>query len=173
MSSSKKLEVNKNKIISWLQEDKIPYKEQDVSKVPKVAWHLSIDTNPVSVYSIKDLPDRVYLQKDIRLSLELQELVNKKWDKPKLNGLLASVESALTNLNVRHQLLFNDKKEFTGVRMHFILIDSLNKDTFLNSHLRISEIFGTMIQGLSSLLGVELKKLKQAEKTSSENPLAS
>ena len=54
-----------------------------------------------------------------------------------------------------------------------MLIDSLNKDTFLNSHLRISEIFGTMIQGLSSLLGVEMKKLKQAEKTSSENPLAS
>jgi len=76
-------------------------------------------------------------------------------------------------LNVRHQILFNDKKEFTGIRMFLILIDSLNKDTFLNSHIRISEVFGTMLQGLSSFLGVEMKKLKQAEKESSENPLAS
>ena len=54
MSSSKKLEVIKNKIITWLQEDKIPCKEEDVSKIPIVAWHLSIDINPVSIYSITD-----------------------------------------------------------------------------------------------------------------------
>ena len=173
MPSSKQLEVNKNKIITWLQEDKIPVKEEDASKVPELAWNLSIDTNQVSVYSATNLPDRVNIQKDIRLSPELQELVNKKWAKPKLNGLLVSVESALTNLNVRHKILFNDKKEFIGVRMHLMLIDSLNKDTFLNSHLRLSEVFGTMMQGLSNLLGVEMNKLKKAEKTSSENPLAS
>jgi len=173
MSSSKKLEVNKNKIISWLQEDKIPCQETDISKVPDLAWNLLIDKNQVSVYSRADIPDRIFIQKDIRLSPELQELTNKSWGKPKLNGLLISIDSTLTNLNVRHQILFNDKKEFTGVRMHFILIDSLNKDTLLNSHLRLSEVFNTMMQSLSNLMGVEMKKLKEAEKTSSDNPLAS
>ena len=173
MSSSKKLGVNRNKIITWLQEDKIPFKEVDVSKMPKLAWDLSVDNNHVSVYSITNLPDRVYIQRDIRLGKILQKIVNKDWKKSKLNGLLIDTESALTNLNVRHQILFNDKKEFTGIRMFLILIDSLNKDTFLNSHLRISEVFATMLQGLSSFLGVEIKKLKQAEKESSENPLAS
>jgi len=172
MSSSKKLEVNKNKIIHWLQEDKIPYKEANISKMPKIAWLLSVDINPVLVYSMKDLPDRVFIQRDIRLSQELQDLANKSWKKPKLNGLLISIDSALTNLNVRHRILFNKKKEFTGVRMHLILLDSLNKDTFLNSHLRISEVFATMTQSLSNLLGVEMKKLKEVEKTASENPLA-
>ncbi|MCH8833749.1 MAG: hypothetical protein IIA81_05610 [Thaumarchaeota archaeon] len=173
MSSSKKLGVNRNKIITWLQEDKIPFKEVDVSKMPKLAWDLSVDNNHVLVYSITNLPDRVYIQRDIRLGKILQKIVNKDWKKSKLNGLLIDTESALTNLNVRHQILFNDKKEFTGIRMFLILIDSLNKDTFLNSHLRISEVFATMLQGLSSFLGVEIKKLKQAEKESSENPLAS
>ena len=173
MSSSKKLGVNRNKIITWLQEDKIPFKEVDVSKMPKLAWDLSVDNNHILVYSITNLPDRVYIQRDIRLGKILQKIVNKDWKKSKLNGLLSSTESALTNLNVRHQILFNDKKEFTGIRMFLILIDSLNKDTFLNSHLRISEVFATMLQGLSSFLGVEIKKLKQAEKESSENPLAS
>ena len=173
MSSSKKLGVNRNKIITWLQEDKIPFKEVDVSKMPKLAWDLSVDNNHVLVYSITNLPDRVYIQRDIRLGKILQKIVNKDWKKSKLNGLLIDTESALTNLNVRHQILFNDKKEFTGIRMFLILIDSLNKDTFLNSHLRISKVFATMLQGLSSFLGVEIKKLKQAEKESSENPLAS
>ena len=173
MSSSKKLGVNRNKIITWLQEDKIPFKEVDVSKMPKLAWDLSVDNNHVLVYSITNITDRVYIQRDIRLGKRLQKIVNKDWKKSNLNGLLISTESALTNLNVRHQILFNDKKEFTGIRMFLILIDSLNKDTFLNSHLRISEVFGTMLQGLSSFLGVEMKKLKQAEKESSENPLAS
>jgi len=173
MSSSKKLGVNRNKIITWLQEDKIPFKEVDVSKMPKLAWDLSVDNNHVLVYSITNLPDRVYIQRDIRLGKRLQKIVNKDWKKSNLNGLLISTESALTNLNVRHQILFNDKKEFTGIRMFLILIDSLNKDTFLNSHIRISEVFATMLQGLSSFLGVEMKKLKQAEKESSENPLAS
>ncbi len=36
MSSSKKLGVNRNKIITWLQEDKIPFKEVDVSKIPEL-----------------------------------------------------------------------------------------------------------------------------------------
>ena len=173
MSSSKKLGVNRNKIITWLQEDKIPFKEVDVSKMPKLAWDLSVDNNHVLVYSITNIPDRVYIQRDIRLGKILQKIVNKDWKKSKLNGLLIDTESALTNLNVRHQILFNDKKEFTGIRMFLILIDSLNKDTFLNSHLRISEVFATMLQGLSSFLGVEMKKLKHAEKESSENPLAS
>ena len=173
MSSSKKLGVNRNKIITWLQEDKIPFKEIDVSKMPKLAWDLSVDNNHVLVYSITNIPDRVYIQRDIRLGKILQKIVNKDWKKSKLNGLVIDTESALTNLNVRHQILFNDKKEFTGIRMFLILIDSLNKDTFLNSHLRISEVFATMLQGLSSFLGVEMKKLKHAEKESSENPLAS
>ena len=173
MSSSKKLEVNKNKIITWLQEDKIPCEEVDVSKVSTLAWNIAVDHIQVSVYSVTDLPDRVFIQKDIRFPEDIRELVNKKWDTPKLNSLLINIETTLTNLNVRHQFLFNDKKEFTGVRMNLILIEGLNKETLLNSHFRVSEVFLIMMQNLSSLLGVEMNKLKQEEKKHSKNPLAS
>jgi len=173
MSSSKILEINKNKIITWLQEDKIPCEEVDVSKVSTLAWNIAVDHIQVSVYSVTDLPDRVFIQKDIRFPEDIRELVNKKWDTPKLNSLLISIESALTNLNVRHQLLFNDKKEFTGIRMNLILVEGLNKETLLNSHFRVSEVFLTMMQSLSSHLGVEMNKLKQEGKKYSENPLAS
>ncbi len=173
MSSSKKLQVNKNKIITWLQEDKIPYKQEDTSKIPALAWNLIVGNNRVLVYSTTALPDRVFIQRDIRLSKRLQVRVNKKLDKQKLNSLVINIDSGLTNLNVRHQILFNDKKEFTGVRINLILIDNLNKETLLNSYFRVSEVFLTMTQGLSSLFGVAMDKLKQAEKKSSENPLAS
>ena len=167
-----KAEVNKNKIIGWLKEDEITFKENDVSKLPLLEWGLTVGVNPISIYAVKKLPDRVFVQADIGLAKEHQELINEKWEKPKLNNLLGSFVTSIVSLNVRQKILLNDKKKVRGFRMHDFLIDSLNKENLIKTYLRIDEVVILTLQRLSSSLGIEMQKLQQEQKTGSENPLA-
>jgi len=167
-----KAEVNKNKIIGWLKEDGITFKENDVSKLPLLEWSLTVGVNPISVYTVKKLPDRVFVQADIGLAKEHQELINEKWEKPKLNNLLGSFVTSIVSLNVRQRILLDDKKKVRGFRMHDFLIDSLNKENLIKTYLRIDEVVILTLQRLSSSLGIEMQKLQQEQKTGSENPLA-
>ena len=168
-----KAEVNKNKIIDWLKEDGIDFKETDVSKLPELEWSLAAGVNPISIYTVKKLPDRVIIQADIGLGEKHKELINEKWEKPKLNNLLGSFVTSIISLNVRQRILFDDKKMVRGFRIHDFLIDSLNKENLLKTYLRITEVVILTLQSLSSSIGVEMQKLQQEQKAGSENPLAS
>lgn len=173
MSLSRVSEQNKNKIIDWLKQDGIPCKEIDVTSNPEIDWNLSVGLDRLSVYSMPKTLDRVIIQADIRLAPEHQELVNNQWSKIQLNTLLFNITSSLVMYNVRHQILFNSKQEFTGVRMHLFLIDNLNKETYLTSQMRIGEVFVTILNQLSMSLGIETQKMKQVQEASGVNPLAS
>jgi len=168
-----KAEINKNKIIGWLKEDEIPFKEIDISKLPLLEWSLSVGVNPISIYTAKTLPDRVFIQSDIGLAKEHKELINEKWEKTKLNTLLSQFVSSIISLNVRQRILLDDDKKIRGFRIHDFLIDNLNKENLIKTYLRIDEVIILTLQRLSSALGIEIQKLKQEQKTGSENPLAS
>ena len=105
-----KAEVNQNKIIGWLKEDGIDFKEMDISKLPLLEWGLSVGKSHILIYTMKKLSDRVIVQADIDLG-ETKELVNEKWEKPKLNNLLTSFVTSVISLNVKQKILFDDKKK--------------------------------------------------------------
>jgi len=166
-----KAEVNQNKIISWLKEDGIDFKEMDIIKLPLIEWGLSVGKNHILIYTMKKLPDRVIVQADIDLGVT-KELLNEKWDKQRLNNLLTSFVATIISLSVKQKILFDDKKKVRGFRIHDFLIDSLNKENLLKTYLRINEVVILTLQSLSSSIGVEMQKLQQEQKTGSENPLA-
>lgn len=168
----RQIEVNKNKILDWLKEDNIPHKEIDVSKIPALRWNILIEGGQVAIYAMNNLPDRVIIQADINFTEEQQNLINKKWDEPKLSKLLLNILSSLTNFNVRHRILQKENKEIRGFRMNLFLIDGLNKESLMNSILRIGEVFLVTLNQLSSVIGVELQKLEEQQKAASFNPLA-
>ena len=167
-----KAEVNKNKIIGWLKEDGIDFKEMDIIKLPLMEWGLSVGKNHILIYTMKKFPDRVIVQADIDLGVT-KELLNEKWDKQRLNNLLASFVATIISLNLKQKILFDDKKKVRGFRIHDFLIDSLNKENLLKTYLRITEVVILTLQSLSSSIGVEMQKLQQEQKAGSENPLAS
>ena len=70
MISPKQSEINKNKIVGWLKEDKMPFKELDVKQQPELSWNIRIARNNVIAYTIKTHPDRVFVQTDISFSDE-------------------------------------------------------------------------------------------------------
>ena len=166
-----KAEDNKNKVIDWLKEDEFDFKETDASKLPLFEWCLSVGKNHILIYTLKKLPDRVIVQADIGLG-ETKELLNEKWDKQRLNNLLASFVATIISLSVKQKILFDDKKKVRGFRIHDFLIDSLNKENLLKTYLRINEVVILTLQSLSSSIGVEMQKLQQEQKAGSENPLA-
>ena len=169
--SPKQAEVNKNKILDWLKEDNIVHTEVDVSKFPAFKWNINIKNNNIAIYTMAALPDRVIIQSDINFTEEQQEFLHKKWDKIKLNTLILNITTSLANFNVRCTIL-HDKETFTGIRMSLFLIDSLNKDTLMNSFVRIGEVLTVTLNQLSSVIGVELEQLKKQQEGSSFNPLA-
>ena len=90
----------------------------------------------------------------------------------KLSKLQLNIVSSLTNFNVRHKILHNKDKKVIGIRVFLFLIDSLNKDTLLNSVYRIGEVLTVTLNQLSSVIGVELQQLQEQQKAGSFNPLA-
>ena len=169
--SPRQIEVNRNKILGWLKEDNIIHKETDVSKFPVFKWSIHVKDNNIAIYTIASLPDRVIVQSDITFSEEQQDLLNKKWDIKKLNALILNIITSLTTFNVRYRILQKEDK-ITGIRIHLFLIDSLNKETLMNSVSRIGEVFAVTLFQLSSVIGVELQQLKEQQEASSFNPLA-
>ena len=168
--SSRQPEVNKNKILDWLKADGLLCTESDVSKLSTILW--SIQIGGVVIYCMSKLPDRVTIQADIVFSEEQQDLINKQWESTKLAKLLLSISSSLTNFNVRRRFLFNEDKGIRGIRTYLFLIDGLNKESLMNTLLRIGEVVEVTLNQLSSVIGVELEQLKKQQEESSVNSLA-
>jgi len=163
--------TNKNLVVGWLTEDNIPFKDKSSDADQNVfEWLLHVDNLNTAIYTMKKFPDRIYIQHDVRLSDKHRELVNKKWEKPKLTSLLLGLTTNLTTFNTRYQILLVNQ-EFIGVRIYALQID-LNKNDFLNEYLRITEIFNVVLNQLSASLGIEVQKLQQEQKTGEVNPLA-
>jgi len=169
--SSRQIEVNRNKILDWLKADGLVFDEVDVSKSPILEWNIHIKANNLSIYTMTAVPDRVVIQSDISFTQEQKDLLHKKWSKIKLNTLILNITTSLTNFNVRYTIL-HDKDVMTGIRINLFLIDSLNKDTLMNSVVRIGEVLRVTLYQLSSVIGVGLEELKQQQEASSFNPLA-
>ena len=169
--SPKQPEVNRNKILDWLKEDNVIHTEEDVSKSSVLRWNISTKPNNIAIYTMTTFPDRVIIQSDINFTEEQQEFLHKKWDKTKLNTLILNITTSLATFNVRCTIL-HDKEIFTGIRMSSFLIDNLNKETLMNSLVRIGEVLMVTLNQLSSVIGVELEQLKKQQEESSFNPLA-
>lgn len=172
MISLKQSEINKNKIVDWLKEDTISFKEIDLKKVPDFLWCIDLGLGSIITYTRKPLPDRVFIQVDILFTDEQQDMLNKQWNKTKLAQLQLRIVSSLTNLNVRHHILHDKDKNFTGIRIFSFLIDNLNKENFLNSFFRLNEVLNATLMQVSATVGIELQALKDQQKASSFNPLA-
>jgi len=97
--SSRQADVNKNKILDWLK-NYFVHKELDVSQISNTLWSIQIGGGPIAIYSMTNTPERVIVQSDVNFTEDQQDLLNKKWDKPKLSKLQLMIASSLTNTNL-------------------------------------------------------------------------
>lgn len=172
MISPRQSEINKNKIVDWLKEDKMPFKELDVKQYPELSWNIVIGGFNVVAYTTKTHPDRVFIQTDISFSKEQQDLLNKQWSKEKLVKFQLQVVASLTSFNIHNEILFDKDENIRGIRIYSFLIDNLNKENFMNSQRRLEEVFIVILTQVSATMEIELQALKDQQKASSVNPLA-
>ncbi len=171
MTASRIADVNKNKVSGWLNEDGVIHGESDTSAMPLFRWVLQLKDTNLAIYTMDKFPDRVILQSDITFTAEQQDLLHKQWQKPQLDKLLLNITSSLTTFNVRYNIL-HTKEIITGIRISLFLIDGLNKEVIIKCIARIGEVLAVTLNQLSSVIGVELQQLKEQQKESSFNPLA-
>ena len=99
-------------------------------------------------------------------------MLNKQWVKERLAKFQYEIVASLTSFNVRHQLLTDKDNNFRGIRIDLFLIDNLNKENFMKCYSRIEEVWRVTLFQVSATVGIELQALKDQQKASSFNPLA-
>ena len=172
MISPRQSEINKNKIVDWLKEDKMPFQELDVKQYPELSWNIVIGGVNIVAYTTKAHPDRVFIQTDISFLKEQQDLLNKQWSKEKLVKFQLQVVASLTSFNIHNEILLDKDENIRGIRIYSFLIDNLNKENFMNSQRRLEEVFIVILTQVSATMEIELQALKDQQRASSVNPLA-
>jgi len=157
-------------VIDWCKEDNIDCVD-DSSKNTTLSWLLTINKN-VIIYKQPEQPDRIYIQSQINISKNHQEMIT-KWNQTKKNDLILKLQTLVAQFDANIQIIQEEttitKIVLSKVRFH----STISKAEFLELYVRTDTIHGTILNHLRHSLGLELQQSQAQQKHSdSDNPLA-
>lgn len=155
-----KVNQNKEKILTWLEEANIAYTITDIEKSNRKDLLFSIIAgNPsVAIYTMTAIPDRINLQTDIVFGGEHIQLLE-KMSEAVHSKLIVDISSSLTTFNIRHRFFLKDNK-LEKIRLYLFMHDDsniLNKDRFLQDFLRVQEVTRLLLDIINMNLGIAIK----------------
>ena len=171
MSTENQQDIVKQNIIQWCKDDNIPCEDVS-SKNHQFAWGLAIGKPETIIYKQPHLPDRIYIQSQITITPEHQELINTTWTLQKKNDMLLN----LRMLAVQYDINMNFQEDSNGkliaissFKIHFH--SSIKKANILKMFIRVQSIHIVILNQLSKALGIEMKQLQaQQQSSDSSNP---
>jgi len=170
--SSHQSDITKENIINWCKEDNIPCNDES-SLNPQFTWSLTIGDPAIIVYKQPHLPDRIYIQSQIKIAPEHQTLIKDTWNVPKRNTFVVKLQSMAANLDVNMNFKFDKDGIMTSIssfKVHFH--STISKADFLQLFLRVQGIHRVLLNQLIIELGLELQQEQQKGQAGSDNPLS-
>jgi len=170
---SEQPDIVKTNIIDYCKEDNI--KCTDISaENPNFLWILNIGGTSIVVYKLKKLPDRIYVESQIKFSPEHTTLFNETWNPQQKNDLLLKLQTLAVQLNVNLTFLKDrkDKNIVTTIKTDKIHFHStVSKAHFLELFNRMSMIHSNIKNQVSLALNVGLVQTEQQTKSDEfDNP---
>lgn len=169
-----KVNQNKEKILTWLEEANIAYTITDIEKSNRKDLLFSITAgNPsIAIYTMTTIPDRINLQTDIVFGQEHIQLLE-KMSEVEHSKLIVDISSRLTTFNIRHRFFLKDNK-VEKIRLYLFMHDDsniLNKDRFLQDFFRVQEVTRLLVDIINMNLGIAIKtQIVQQDEDTRDRP---
>jgi len=149
-----KVNQNKQKILTWLEDIKANYTLADLEKLGRsdLLFSISLGDPSVVIYTITTHPDRIILQSDIMFSDNHKEVIVKMSEQNHAK-FVVGLETLLATLNIRYRFFLKDNR-VEKIRIHlFVHDDIMTKDVILQDFSRVQEVTIVLLNQINTALG--------------------
>ena len=145
--------------MGWCKADKIDCADES-SRNTHFSWALLINKQ-VMIYKQPHLPDRIYIQSQIRLSTQHEAMLDSK---PELkSNLMYNLTITATSLDMGLNFQITDKK-LKGINLSKIHFGStISKADLLRLYMRVQQVHLTVLNQLNNTLGMEFQQSHQIQ----------